>query len=70
MICLLRRIPMDVLEKACWDFTALEALPDAKIAILLFGNRSVRIEGTGHVRAGAEMLFHQGAPPNQLCFLK
>jgi hypothetical protein len=57
---------MDVLEKAGGDFATLEALPDTEIAILLFRNRSVRIEGTGHVCAGAKMLFHQGALPDQL----
>ena len=69
IIRLVRRVPMDVLEKAGGDFATFEALPDAEIAILLLGNGSVRIKGTGHVRAGAEMLFHQGALPNQRSFL-
>jgi hypothetical protein len=56
---LVRRVPLDVLEEAGRDCATLEALLAAEIAILLFGNGSVRIEGTGHVRAHAERLLHQ-----------
>jgi hypothetical protein len=58
VISLLRRICVDVLEKTSRNFTSLEAFPDAEIAMLVFADGTVRVEGTFHVGASAKMFFH------------